>query len=72
MLGKAQTRFLIGFICGFLYATTNISHYIAPNNKMSETKDGTIWKEAKRPNLKRCSGIYLQQARRTNHITQSV
>ena len=49
-----------------------MSHCIAPNNKMIETEDGAIWKEARGPNLKRCSGIYLEQARRTNNITQSV
>jgi hypothetical protein len=47
MLGKAQTRLLIGFICVFFTATTNILHYMEPNNKMSETNDGIIWKEAK-------------------------
>jgi hypothetical protein len=57
MLGKAQTRLLIRFICGFLNATT---------------ADGIIWKEAKGAQFDALFWLYLQQARRTNNITQSV
>jgi len=39
MLGKAQTRLFIGFVCGFFIATTNILHDTAPNNKMSGNRE---------------------------------